>query len=138
MTNQSADPLKNINAFWKVFNEKYAFFDVRSVDWQKQKETYFPQVTDKTSPDQLFEIMSRMIEPLNDGHVELKARALNRYFNPEKEPKFWGDLLTRDGWHFIGKKRRICSVDKSTMTKTCCSHFGNGMAGFVSGSRIGE
>jgi len=95
MTNQCADPLKNINAFWKVFNEKYAFFDVRSVDWQKQKETYFPQVTDKTTPDQLFEIMSRMIEPLNDGHVELKARALNRYFNPEKEPGFWREFDER-------------------------------------------
>ena len=91
-TSKSADPMKNINTFWEVFNEKYAFFDVRSVDWQKQKEIYFPRVTGKTTPDQLFKIMSRMIEPLNDGHVELKAEALNRYFNPEKEPKFWQEF----------------------------------------------
>jgi len=95
MKNRSAGPLQNINAFWKVFNEKYAFFDLRSVDWQKQKETYFPQVADKTTPDQLFEIMSRMIDPLNDGHVELKAKALNRYFNPEIKPKFWQEFNER-------------------------------------------
>lgn len=95
MINQSADPLKNINAFWKVFNEKYAFFDLRFVDWQKQKEIYFPQVNDKTTPDQLFEIMSRMIEPLNDGHVELKAKTLKRYFNPEKKPGFWQEFNER-------------------------------------------
>ena len=95
MKKQSADPFTNINALWDVFDEKYAFFDVRSVDWKKQKETYFPQVTDKTTPDQLFEIMSRMIKPLNDGHVELKAKSLNKYFNPEKEPSFWQEFNNR-------------------------------------------
>ena len=95
MSRQGADPLENISAFWTVFNEKYAFFNLRSVNWQKQKETYFPQVTDKTTNDQLFEIMCRMIEPLNDGHVELKARELNRYFNPEKEPGFWQEFNER-------------------------------------------
>ena len=95
MKKQNADPFKNINALWEVFDEKYAFFDVRFVDWKKQKETYFPQVTDRTTPDQLFEIMSRMIEPLNDGHVELKAKSLNRHFNPEKEPKFWQEFTEK-------------------------------------------
>ena len=56
MSHQNSDPLNIIKAFWQVFDEKYAFFDVRAVDWQKQRETYFPQVTDKTTPEQLFEI----------------------------------------------------------------------------------
>jgi C-terminal processing protease CtpA/Prc len=65
------------------------------VNWQKQKEIYLPLVTESTTPDQLFEIMSQMIEPLNDGHVELKATSLNRYFNPEKEPVFWQEFNER-------------------------------------------
>jgi hypothetical protein len=89
---ESANPVKNFEALWNVFNERYAFFDVRGVDWQKQKEIYRPQVSDGTTPDQLFEIMSKMIEPLDDGHVELKAKDLKKYFCPENRPRFWQEF----------------------------------------------
>ena len=47
---KNANPIETFEAFWKVFNERYAFFDVRGVDWQRQKEIYRPQVTDNTTP----------------------------------------------------------------------------------------
>ena len=89
---KNTNPIENFDALWRVFNEKYAFFDVRGVDWNRQRETYRPQVTDDTTPEQLFEIMTRMLGPLNDGHVELKAGNLKKYFNSEVEPKFWQEF----------------------------------------------
>jgi len=86
------DPVDNFEALWKVFNERYAFFDVRGVDWQKQKEIYRPQVTGDTTPEQLFEVMTRMIDPLKDGHVSLEAKDLKKYFNPEEKPRFWEEF----------------------------------------------
>ena len=41
-----------------------------------------------------------MLDPLNDGHVELKARTgdrrKKRYFNPEPKPRFWQEFTRRD------------------------------------------
>ena len=89
---KSTNPVENFEALWKVFNERYAFFDVRGVDWQKQKEAYRPQVTDDTTPEQLFEVISKMIGPLKDGHVDLEAKDLKKYFNPEEKPRFWHEF----------------------------------------------
>jgi len=88
----SANPVEAFEAFWKVFNERYAFFDVRGVDWQKQKEIHRPQVTANTTPEQLFEVMTNMIGPLKDGHVDLEAKDLKKYFNPEEKPRFWQEF----------------------------------------------
>ena len=88
-------PLENFEALWKVFNERYAFFGTRGVDWQKQKEIYRPQVTNDTSPEQLFEIMTKMIACLNDGHVDLEAKDLKKYFNAEEKPRFWQEFDDR-------------------------------------------
>ena len=38
---------------------------------EKQYDTYRPKVTSTTSDDELFDIMCQMLDPLDDGHVEL-------------------------------------------------------------------
>ena len=63
-------------------------------------DTYRSRVTSKTSDDELFEIFCQMLDPLNDGQVELKAKAStnwkNRYFNPEKLPRFRQEFNIRE------------------------------------------
>jgi hypothetical protein len=36
--------------------------------------TYRPKVTPRTTEDQLFDIFCQMLDPLDDGHVELEAK----------------------------------------------------------------
>ena len=88
------DPERNFEVIWKTFNKRYPFFKLRKVDWNKQYRTYRPKVTGKTSNDELFNIVCRMLAPLNDGHIELKAklRGKKRYFNPERKPRFWQEF----------------------------------------------
>jgi Tricorn protease C1 domain len=86
------DPETNFEQLWKTFHHRYPFFALRNVDWTTQYETYRPKVTRETSDDELFDIFCQMLAPLNDGHVELKAKASSThermYFNPEPKPRF--------------------------------------------------
>ena len=86
------DPEKNFDVLWETFNKRYPFFHLRNVNWKKQRGTYRSRVTSKTSDDELFEIFCQMLDPLNDGHVELKTKASTnwkkRSFTPEKPPRF--------------------------------------------------
>ena len=53
-------PEKNFEALWKTFHERYAFFKLRGVDWQKQHKTYRPKVTKDTTDEQLFTILNHL------------------------------------------------------------------------------
>ena len=94
------DPETNFEQLWKTFHRRYPFFTLRNVDWMRQYETYRPKVTRKTSDDELFDIVSQMLAPLNDGHVELIAKAGRThgkcYFNPERKPRFWQEFTKRE------------------------------------------
>ena len=93
----SGDPEKNFESLWKTFNDRYPFFELRKVDWKQQYATYRPKVTADTLAGDLFEILCKMLEPLNDGHVELEARigGKKRYFRPEKTPRFYREFTTK-------------------------------------------
>ncbi len=93
------NPEKNFEQLWKTFHNRYPFFKLRNVDWKKQYDSYRLKVTRETSDDGLFDIFRQMLAPLNDGHVELIAKASGgrktRYFTPEKKPRFWQEFTTR-------------------------------------------
>ncbi|MDX2417503.1 MAG: S41 family peptidase [Xanthomonadales bacterium] len=91
---------KNFEELWKTFFERYPFFSLRNVDWNKQYDIFRPKVTRTTSEDDLFDIFCHMLSPLNDGHVELVAKTSGnerkRYFNPEPKPRFWQEFTKQD------------------------------------------
>ncbi|HEY2185543.1 MAG TPA: S41 family peptidase [Xanthobacteraceae bacterium] len=93
------DPEENFESLWKTFYNRYPFFELRNVDWKKQHDTHRPMVTHKTSDDKLFDIFCRMLDPLDDGHVELEAKASGerkaRYFSAEKKPGFHQEFSQR-------------------------------------------
>jgi carboxyl-terminal processing protease len=57
--------------FSRLFEDNYPFFQLRGVDWEKQKRTYRPRINASTSDDELFSIFCQMIKPLGDGHVSV-------------------------------------------------------------------
>jgi carboxyl-terminal processing protease len=113
------DPEKNFETLWRTFDDRYPFFELRKVDWNKQYDIYRPKVTRDTSDDELFDIFCQMLDPLHDGHVELKAEALGkggkkRYFNPEPKPRFWQEF----------NKREIKRLFKTTKKTLVANGFG--------------
>lgn len=78
---------------WGTFSERYAFFELRGVDWEAQRRQYRPLVTADTTAEQLFDIFCKMLKPLNDGHVNLKASGTKkRRFNAETEARFYQEF----------------------------------------------
>lgn len=91
------DPEKNFEELWQTFHNRYPFFEIRNVDWQEQYERYRPKVNAATSEDELFDIICRMLDPLNDGHVNLTAGgSKKRHYSPEKKPRFWQEFTSEE------------------------------------------
>ena len=63
------DPLSNFQAFWELFAENYAFFDLRAVDWQVQCDAARARLGPSPSPTVLLDVFAAMITPLADMHV---------------------------------------------------------------------
>ena len=107
-----SDPVENFEALWKTFHERYAFFDLRGVDWKAQYEKYRPKVTKDTTDEELYGLMCEMLKPLKDGHVNLKAKSLGKKktYNPEEIPRFFKEFnngkLEKQFEELVGKTLR--------------------------------
>lgn len=66
---------------WTNFQENYAPFEERGVDWQAQYDRFRPLVNERTSEEELFEILSGMLASLDDGHVSLTAPGRKIFFS---------------------------------------------------------
>lgn len=56
---------------WTTFNEYYAFFDQRGVDWQAQYSRVQPTIADAEGDEALFATLSTLLLPIDDSHVSL-------------------------------------------------------------------
>lgn len=79
-----SEPESVFEHLWKDFNERYALFSVKRVDWELLYRVYRPKVTPQTTDDELFEIMSNMVTHLNDLHVRLDSKDPVRSFRSGK------------------------------------------------------
>lgn len=71
LTQPTTDPLVNYEVLWNSFNENYAFFDLREVDWTAVDETVRPLLSDIDSEEELLQLFKDVIATINDGHNHL-------------------------------------------------------------------
>jgi len=82
-------PLSNFDVFAQTWAEQYGFFPEKKVDWAQVVAANRPKVTDATTPEQLFDILSGMISPLQDAHSNIGARSISKGFGGvRKSPSF--------------------------------------------------
>ena len=70
----------NFELLWNDFNKHYALFGVKEISWNDLYNEYRPQITSQTTNDELWQIFSSLLERLNDGHVVIRDRENNRFF----------------------------------------------------------
>ena len=70
---QLNQPIKNFEILWKTFDERYANFELKGIDWDSVYATYRPQITTQTGDRELFSICCQMLQTLSDGHVSIEA-----------------------------------------------------------------
>ncbi len=71
---QINNPVKNFEKLWKVFDNRYAFFELKNVDWNDMYQKYRPMINYNTTNDNLFSVCCSMISELNDRHVSLSDK----------------------------------------------------------------
>ena len=81
------DPKINFQVFWDTFNDHYASFDIKNIDWNEVYKNYEPKVNENTTDLELYTIFREMIALLNDGHVKMEVpeKIENEYKNQIKE-----------------------------------------------------
>lgn len=66
-----ATPTRTFEHFAQTYADYYAFFSERNIDWNSRVAKAQTLVSDNMSNDELFEVLSSLLEPLDDGHVQL-------------------------------------------------------------------
>lgn len=69
----SEDPSRNFDYLWDDFENRYAFFELKGVDWSRLYDSFNQFVSPQISKDSLFSVMGAMLYSLQDGHVNIVA-----------------------------------------------------------------
>ncbi len=74
-------PAGNFEVFSRTWAENYILFDQKKVDWNTVVRANERKVTASTTPAELFDIFSGMIEPFHDRHTFISAPDIKRQFS---------------------------------------------------------
>lgn len=85
---------KQFDHVWHTFNDYYAFFNERGVDWMSQYDQWRPTLSDQSSEDDLAEALMGLLSPIDDSHVSLVFDGADN-FNPAK-PKGFLQMLVEE------------------------------------------
>jgi carboxyl-terminal processing protease len=77
-------PQSNFEILWKTFDEKYALFAAKHINWDSLHTFYGAMITASTTDDQLWNICAGLLSNLDDGHVVLINRDVSKIFSAGK------------------------------------------------------
>ncbi len=64
-------PVSTFDYLWTQIDQRYALFDVKDVDWQQMYDSLRCQVSNDIPDDSLFAVLRKLLNSLDDGHVDL-------------------------------------------------------------------
>ncbi len=74
------NPVLTFEKLWSEFNDRYANFELKQVEWNDTYKKYRPQITEHTTQKELFTISCSMLRELQDGHVRLDGEIDSKEF----------------------------------------------------------
>ncbi|WP_268225132.1 S41 family peptidase [Sinomicrobium oceani] len=80
-------PEKTFEVFWQTFEDNYAFFKLRNIDWKSVHKNYRTKVDSTTTDDSLFSTLSEMVAPFYDDHINIIVPGVKE-FTAEKPSPF--------------------------------------------------
>ncbi|MFT3827446.1 MAG: S41 family peptidase [Chitinophagaceae bacterium] len=100
----SSLPEKSFEAFWQTFEDHYAFFALRKIDWHADYQQYRQMVNAATSDDSLFTLFTKMVIPFADDHISINIPK-GESFELEKPSAFLkefpGERGERSFWKMV-------------------------------------
>ncbi len=85
----------NFEVFWKEFDQRYSFFEIKKINWDSLYSIYRPRINSGTTEIELFQILSSLLAELKDGHADLTT-PLGRYS--------YTDWYTKHPANYLGKE----------------------------------
>jgi carboxyl-terminal processing protease len=67
----AADPVTVFDAFWHEYDAHYAFFDLKSIDWDSVYDEYRPRIRPGMDESMLASTLGAITMNLRDGHADL-------------------------------------------------------------------
>lgn len=89
----ASDPLTVLDSFSSYMDTHYAFFDLYGVDWDISVNKARRKLSTKSTDAELFEVLSDLIRPLKDGHLELNATVKGKEARFEPGQSSVGDAI---------------------------------------------
>lgn len=71
----------NFDILWKTFDENYALFPVKRVNWDSLRVRYGSMITPATGGPELWNVATGLLANLNDGHVKLMNETYSMGFD---------------------------------------------------------
>lgn len=114
----SNNPQGNFEALWSEIDRHYCFFDQKEVDWNEIHSRYGALVDDKMTSQQLFTLLSQMIDELRDGHTNLSSPFATSYYRAwwSDYPQNYDARLIRQ-YYFNFHYRSLGAVDYDFLTE---------------------
>lgn len=81
--------------FWHTFEDHYAFFNLRGVDWKQTYKKFRSKVHPDTTEEELFQIFTAMVTPFNDDHINIGTPE-GKHFNAKKYSRFLKEFPTAE------------------------------------------
>ncbi len=86
--NKKNDPLFNFDSLWHTFNEHYAYFKTRNIDWDDYYKKYRSRLSSKSTKLEFYEVVKEMLDSINDGHINFQApRVIRKAYSEKKKKK---------------------------------------------------
>ncbi|MBP9549793.1 MAG: S41 family peptidase [Chitinophagales bacterium] len=75
------DPVSVFEFIWQSFDDSYAPFEERNVNWDSLYLIYRPMVNANTDDDSLYNVITNMLAVLDDGHVQMTVPGKKYFFS---------------------------------------------------------
>lgn len=79
-------PEKAFEVFWQTFEDNYAFFKLRNINWKSTYKSYRHKVNSTTTDDSLFSILSQMVAPFHDDHINIIIPGTKQFTSEKPSP----------------------------------------------------
>lgn len=128
-------PTTNFEEMWKGYDQWYGLFEAKHINWDSLHAVYRSQVNDNMNNVQLYDVLSKLITPLNDIHAFLQPTSdgLPRY---ESNVFFRTNKIQKDFSVPLIKQKYI--PDLNTIDETL--HYGiiDGNIGYIHFGEFGK
>lgn len=96
-------PEGNFEALWKIIDEHYCFLEYKQIDWDAIHTQYSKLITNNMSSEGLFEVLGKMLNELQDGHVNLASSHNVSYYDAwyQDYPRNFREDIVED--YYLGK-----------------------------------